>query len=113
VEFIGNQENEVISQITLFVCNSINRLDRKVNAMVEKHFLISDLEKAEQDSTKDYYLSMSAKHIYTEFFKDKNNEMRWKERLATTKDLDLKRSPLFEAIWFLDNGKLKRITRKE
>lgn len=76
--------------------------------MVEKHFLVSDLEKAEQDSTKDFYLSMSAKHTYTEFFKDENNEIHWKERLATIKDVDLKRSPLFEAIWFFGQWKIEK-----
>lgn len=76
--------------------------------MAQKHFLVSYLERAEQDSTKDFSLVMAAKHTFTEFFRDENNKALWKQRLELHKNLDLKLCPLFEAVWLFGQWKIKR-----
>ena len=80
--------------------------------MTQKHFLVSKLEIAEQDPTKDYHLSMVAEHEFTNFFEKGHEEARLKERLATLKDLDLSRSPLFEAIFFFGEWKIEKDYKK-
>lgn len=46
--------------------------------------------------------------MYLEFFKNQNNEARWKERLDTLKDLDLTLSPIFEAVWLFGKWKIEK-----
>ena len=51
--------------------------------MSEKHSLVSYLEKAETDSSKDYHLAMTSEAVYTSFFKDEKNRKLWQARLET------------------------------
>lgn len=76
--------------------------------MARNHFLISYLNELESDPTKDFLLVMHVKHMYLEFFKNQNNDARWKERLDTLKDLDLTLSPIFEAIWLFGKWKIEK-----
>lgn len=80
--------------------------------MSQKHFLLSYLEKAESDSTKDYSLSLTSRHQFTEFFKNTDNQEKWNERLDLLKNLDLKRSPLFEAIFLFGQWKIRNDYQK-
>jgi len=80
--------------------------------MSQKHFLLSYLEEAERDSTKDYSLSWTSRHQFTEFFKNTDNQEKWNERLDSLKNLDLKRSPLFEAIFLFGQWKIRNDYQK-
>ncbi|MCX7998594.1 MAG: DUF4209 domain-containing protein, partial [Leptospiraceae bacterium] len=74
--------------------------------LAQKHFLISYLDAMERDPTKDFLLVMYVKHMYLDFFKNQNNETKWKDRLDSLKDLDLTLSPIFEAVWLFGKWKI-------
>jgi len=80
--------------------------------MSQKHFLLLYLEEAERDSTKDFSLSMVSKHQFTEFFRNTDNKEKWNERLDSLKKLNLKRSPLFEAIFLFGQWKIENDFKK-
>ena len=79
--------------------------------MGNKHSLLSYLQKAEEDENEDHHLAFYAKPI-TEFFKDEGNKKLWKQRLASLEDLDLKISPLFEAIWLFGQWRIEKDYKK-
>jgi len=83
-----------------------------VSNLSSKHFLLSYLEEAEKDSTKDYLLSMTSQSSYTGFFQNENNREYLKERLATLETVELKRSPLFEAMHLFGNWKIQKDYKK-
>ena len=62
------------------------------------HSLEAYLEKAEQDSTKDFHLAFMAKNEFTEFFKKQDRGPHWDSKLAQLINLSSERSPIFEAL---------------
>jgi hypothetical protein len=56
------------------------------------------LEVAEQNSLEDHHLAFMCKSEFTDFFKKQLRGKHWDYRLNCLRDLDLARSPLFEAL---------------
>jgi len=84
----------------------------KEEKLTPKHSLLSYLEEAEKDPTKDYLLSMTSQSFYTVFFQNEKDREYLKERLATLETVELKRSPLFEAIHLFGNWKTQNDYKK-